>query len=192
MGIVFREAVQELVDLCKGRTYLSASDWFYELFMNRTDYGCPKSVEEARERLQGAWWVEESELRQQILYTIHRYQYVFKKVEHKEGLMKCIGRALRDYLIYEQRILSRQTGWEQDYQLIQSQPDELREVLGLPVVFERSCVFDLFERYLIYLSHILGLPRAKMAAILLAQNRQVNRFTASLKTKMEGLHARTT
>jgi hypothetical protein len=44
---------------------------------------------------------------------------------------------------------------------------------------------SLYDRYLLYLSCILMLPRRKISRILLEQGRQVNRFQVALKEKME-------
>lgn len=183
LGIEFRNTVRYLLNLSKGRISVKQGKWFYDLFLGQRQ--APDTIEEVRELLSNAWWVEESDLKQELLLRVWRY-----KLTSKSDLKYTLARNIRDWLIV-QRVFSRQNGWEAQYQGQLQQSCELERSVGLPMLFQHNpldtCPFSLFNRYLMYLSYILKLPRPDIERVLLSQGRQVNRFQAVLKGQMEEL-----
>jgi len=184
LGIEFRKTIRYLLDLSKGRVPTKAGEWFYGLFLGQRQ--APTTTEEVKELLSAAWWVEESDLRQELLFRVWRH-----KLTSRSDLKYTLARNIRDWLI-QQRVFSRQNGWEVSYQGQLQEYYELERSVGLPMLFQHNpidtCPFSLFNRYLMYLSYILKLPRTDIERVLLSQGRQVNRFQAVLREQMEDYH----
>lgn len=192
LGVVARDVFRQLLEVGKGEASLEAGQWFYKLCMDPRYSGTARDIEEARELLRAAWWIEKDDIQQQLLMIVFRDKNYLRAWTKQGGGLRCaLGRQLRDWLI-TQRTFSRQTQWESDYKYLQEIEEEPDSTLGLPIIFNDSGPFSLFERYLLYISILLGLPLARVSDIMLTQQRQINRFTAVLKNKLEELNAGTT
>lgn len=192
LGVIARRIFKTLLDLSQGRTSLAQGEWFYRLFIGDRYASVPDTAEGVRESLRSAWWVEEDDVFQQLLLFVFRDRHYLKSnTDEGAGLRVYLAYQLRDWL-FTQRIFSRQLSWESDYQYLQQNVDPHQVQPGISLLFENSAHFDLFNRYLMYISIVLDLSLDEKSDILLTQTRQVNRFTAVLKNKMEELNARTT
>jgi hypothetical protein len=184
LGIAFRNTINYLVDLCKGRIDTVDGEWFYVLFIKDDVFNCPTTIQEVQQALANAWWIEEQDIRQELFY----YTYKYKLTSNSDARFN-LARNIRDYLIYDQRLFSRQSDWEDTYSLQQEEDTEIEIMPGLDMVFaERlplSSQLPLFNRYIAYLSCILELSIDEIRGILLAPKRQVNRFLKATKEMME-------
>jgi len=186
LGVSFQQTVQLLLDLSKGRIAPFAGKWFYSLFLTQTHV--PTTIEGVRDKLRAAWWVEEKDVKQELLMCVWRLG-----LTSKSDLKYTLGRNIKDWLI-KQRVFSRQSGWEREYLEEQKEYVELQRKVGLPMVFQANpldiCPFSLFNRYLMYLSYILKLPRPEIKRVMLSHERQINRFQTVLKEQMEECNGR--
>lgn len=184
LGIIYRKIVKQLVDLCKGRISVRDGEWFYKLLLKRAIINVPQDVFEVRHKLRSAWWIEENDIQQEIFY----YTYKFNLTSNS-NLLFTLGRNLRDYLIFREQVFNRQCEWEKEYLWDNYKNTEFTRQIGLSMVFQinplDACDLSLFDRYLVYLSCILKLPRYKLTKILLSKAKQVNRFQLALKERVE-------
>lgn len=176
--------IEYLVDLCKGRKLGKKSRWFYRLFLDRGFYGSPKSTEEVIQKIRDAWWVEEEDIKQQIQLIIHQ-AHIWESYKS----LVIISQHLRQYLIAECRVFSRQTSWVEDYEFLSNDIVEEPRQLGLNLLFNQS-VLDIvptstYNKYLLYLSCVLKLPRKDMCKVLLESTRQMTRINNVFKEDME-------
>jgi len=182
------KSLQYLLDLTKGRVYNRSGDWFYKLFLTSTVIGVPKTVWDIRECIQGAWWIEEEDIRQQIYLIILHHN-----IPAQCNIIQYIARYLRDWLISDQKIFARQTSWQEKYIYEEQMAHavEPNEPKKLDMVIQHHDVLGLFDTYLAYLAYELKLPRQEICKALLCDPRQANRLTEKLRKKMEDIHART-
>lgn len=193
LGINPEDGIQFIIDLCKGRIDEWRGGWFYYLFISsKKAMGIPDSLSAVRSRLQSAWWIEDEDLKQEILYIIWKLD-----LNTKKDWIFHIGRNMKDYLV-SQRIFSRQLQWQDSYQYeveIQSPPNtsDYSEKIDVSVIFrDKGKLLDLslHDRYMIYLSCVLELHSYEIEDVLLNKSRNINRFRNILKKRLEAQNAR--
>jgi hypothetical protein len=181
LGIGVRTLISHLIALSKGKVDSKTGEWFYTLFLHEQPVN---SVEEVREYLEIAWWVEEEDLKQELLYYIWQIQLsTYCELDY------ALARHLKDYLIYKERVFVRQNQWEA--RQITAPAILERKFEDIEILFEKNKQLNLFDRYLIYLSYILDTPIKDMEKILLLERRQIFRLLANLKSKLEDLDGAT-
>jgi len=182
LGVVYRDTVNLLVELCKGRVNPVTGKWFYELFLNRgRAYNQPTTILEAQRMLASAWWIEEEDIRQELLYQTLRLG-----LTSRSEIGYSLARNIREYLIYNQHLFSRSSRWEEDYTELQPTIVEKETTVpGLNIVFAQSLPlstkYSLFDRYLIYLSCILRMSIKQIRDLLPLS-------TGSIDSRITGLY----
>lgn len=192
MGIKFRpliRIIETFISLSKGREPMEEGRWFYSMFLNRPRVPASfDSAEEIRAKLASAWWVEEDDIRQQIYLFIKKHNLT--EYHHtKQYLSGC----LRDWLIRNQRVFSRQRNWEPQYSISIDNLNEKTEECDLSFIFQDDSVlkrlsFTKFERYIAYLSYILEICTNDIGEMILIDGRMVRYYLADLKQKLEEKH----
>lgn len=188
---IWKASISLLMDVCTGRASLADGEWFYELFMDARYVGTPSTIEGVRERLRSSWWVEESDILQQICLYIWQKQLYLGGLcpGHEKSLRMYLGRSMRDWLLL-QRVCSRQIGWEDEYQYILEEKDSpLPEMpLGLPFLLQKHSAFSLHDRYMMYLYGILGLSYSQISYILLTSPVLASKLVRGMKQKVEEVY----
>jgi hypothetical protein len=187
LGIEWRRLVSSLLDMCKGKLTGDLSDRFYGLFLNRGNYGTPKTIEDVRRRLRAAWWVEREDLKQHLIYAILRDKIYYKG----DDVFMVLAREMRDHLVIDHRVFARQTHWQDKYLIDYLNNQEKLHDIPARVVFQLQdnvlANLTLFERYFAYLKNNLGLSRQELEDILLTHPRQLNRLGNQTQQKLEDL-----
>lgn len=199
LGIEVAQIINRHVDLSKGKIDEVAGKDFYKLFLNREMFNPPKNIQEVRESLQKAWWVEEEDIRQFIYMSIWRL-----KLTSRSYFDASLGWLLRDHLINKEKVFTRHGFIEITYS------QYLEEQLEVDLdIYERSTPFEelvlatgrwgrplvgltIFERYLLYLRYVLCFTTTDTAKILLTSQMQVRRFLEALRPKLEDIYVRRT
>lgn len=187
LGINTRAFLQNLVDLSKGKPSVREGEWFYRLFAFRQGgqpiYGLPNDIYGVREALRNAWWIEEEDIRSEMSLIIIRYQFTTSDL-----LRLLLTRNIMRWLI-QQRLFSRQTNWEIDYQ---NYEEERRisiddTILNLNFIFENTIVNEenIYWRYLIYLHYVLGCSKTKIANLINLSRKQVIRNVAFVNKRIK-------
>lgn len=112
-------------------------------------------------------------------------RYEFTTSDH---LPLLLTRNLVKWLI-RQRLFSRQTDWEKDYQ---NYEEERRapishDILSLSFVFENTIVDEesIYWRYMIYLYYVLGYSKTDIAKIVNLSRKQTTRNIFALNDRMK-------
>ena len=165
-----------LVEMSKGRVsaYDYRADYFYRLFSTeQVGYSPPKyaqySSDEIREFLFNAWWVSEDDIRQEIAYITKRYHFY-----PIGSMLKIIGRCLRKYLIYREKVIDRQLFGTDQYtyemqQKILTSTDQYKESSAYVLLepqHELLKSLSIHDRYLLYLLYIHQFTLEEIAVIL--------------------------
>ena len=107
---VIREYVDGLVQACMGRSY-SLTAWLLCKGIHASDhivkkcYEIPESIEEIREALASAWFLEEEDLYQQCWIAIFTRQ---ESVKTWHGMKVTLLRCMREYLVKKIKVFRRQ------------------------------------------------------------------------------------
>ena len=171
------KGINNLVDLAKGRIYSPAGDWFYKLFRKPT-------VDEAREALQEAWWIEEDDLRQQIYISLWHVRNGKNYNMIDENLV--VAYMLRDYMESVNRHHNRErffAAYQYDIEMAATDPAP-EEQRSLDIVFEKNHTLPTLDRYMMYLSMMLGMTNEKVAKSMLVTTDVILYRKSKLRQKL--------
>lgn len=208
LGVKFLQFYQNMIAICKGRLPITRETfWYYSSFLPRHDHHRRKqahcharSVWEARELLQAAHWIEEEDLRQDILEIVFRNRatYVHSKRRFRKAAryMKMkIWPALVQRIIHKYHPFQAKYNqpldleWATKYPGIESQAFEL-EYSDLSFVlnnkYEKRLDMNMFDRYLYYLDRGLKLTDREITDILGFNTRYTKKLIANMEDPLDG------
>lgn len=138
--------VDLLVEFSKGRVVREDAAGFFNMFFNPPFPGGPTSTDEVIEKLRAAWWVEEEDIRQQC------YAYLLSRKTHEKATVVHMTFMLFKWLRWNQKVFSRQSGWEERYNTGCPTTYEmpLPSQTGLDILLKENTSLSLYDRYLIY------------------------------------------
>lgn len=146
---VTAEYITYLSKLAKGELTGPKDRFFYDLFVDEDRYGpnAPKSVEEAVEKLRGAWWVEKEDVVQFCLsYILSRHSGVIGWYTRYYLVW-----ALQSYLAVHEQVFNRQCGWEDQYRYeMDLWASEEPERVSLDKLLDNSLPYSEYHNYLFY------------------------------------------
>lgn len=175
------QILSNLIALAKGKVDAKSGQWFYRLFFGYK-IPMPSTLEGIRQALEDAYWIEEEDIKQEILLIVWKHKYTYRL---GYWLKFNIARDLRTWLVTKGKVFRHPDNWRDQYQqwIIEEHynADDLPDisvVLDPPAKWSGKTMFD---RYFLYLSNILDLQRQEISDILITTVRQVNRFKLQIK-----------
>lgn len=185
--------LNKLLKLAKGQ---AEDDVFYSSFTSRlTDVGIPHNAIAVREKLKKAWWVEEEDVKQFLLMTIWKHQ-----LSTMSSLVISLRRFLRDYLINDCKVFSRQIKWKRRYSWYISEVLQARnvdhDISALKSLISRkenylySCYGDeysLWDRIKIYLKYHIRISGSDLIHIIHQSRKQFDRDNIKFEKRVKRL-----
>lgn len=193
IDVLYHDVIELYIRLAHGRDYTETGRYFYSCFFDAGHPLIPDTIEEVQEALQDAWWVEDDDLRQEILLVIYRYRNA-----PPPELKKAVSRHLRRYLVWHQRVFIKNADHLHLYgtgeaTLYEPRPNwECNDFFLSDFCLHMGREFTRFERYLLYLYCHLGLSKNEICAIIVNDQRQVKRFFVRLRKHMEDFYGSAT
>lgn len=136
MGGLAYHFIDRLVLLSKGVWTDPGAGKFFNLFIS---YIPPRveSIEEVRNRLQSAYWIEEEDVRQFC------YVYLLSQKTHEVGTLKHLTWAVYEWLSDKQRAMHRSCG-----EFIDISVESEKEIIDWEILKDKN--YSLHERYIHY------------------------------------------
>ena len=174
LGGVGEAVIPRFVELAKGRAYDRDAHRFYNLFVNSTKYvHKPDDMHAARAYMQGAWWIEDEDIRQ-FLYSVLLMR------RFGDGRTVAILAAYLVMYLFSQDVFSRQSGWEELYPT----PEVSYEMEGpeahVPVLFDKRISDSTYDRYLLYCVS-MGYTISQVATLTNRSRRQIHNELARIR-----------